>query len=306
MEELFMVMKDKTVVDVVSYRRVSTPQQVLEGEGLEIQDDRILEFCQKRGFTRHEDGDFKDEGVSGAKESIARPGIVKMLDFCKENRDVIKYVVIDKVDRLSRELMHLMFIEKELTVLGIEILYSSQEALNGNDPTIKLMRQIIGAFAEFERELINQRLSDGIRKKTTKGDKASGRQPFGYEYDRNTKMTVINKAEAQIIERIFYYRLIGSSLSNIASLLNVAYSDDEQRKSFSKSNQNRKWSKQSIQAILANDYYLGIITYNDKKIKGNHEPIIDIHTWSKINGNQPEILKMCGYTTIGDMIANQT
>jgi len=91
------------MINVVSYRRVSTEKQVLEGEGLDIQLDRIKEFCTHNGYNLifNDDTDFVDEGISGAKETVDRPGIINLLAYCKEHS--IKYVIVDKVDRLSRE-----------------------------------------------------------------------------------------------------------------------------------------------------------------------------------------------------------
>lgn len=274
------------MINVVAYRRVSTEKQVIEGEGLDIQLDRIKAYCKQNNYNLilDESTDFADEGISGAKESLDRPGIMNLLAYCKEHR--IRYVVIDKVDRLSRDLFQQLFIEKQLLVDGTEIIFSAQETLNSTGETdkamITLMRQMMGAFAEFERTLINQRLSDGKRKKAHKGDKPAGRQPFGYSYSADRKTTVINEAEAKIVRAMYTYRARGFSLENIATYLNTVITD-KQRNEFSPVNRSRKWSHRSVHAILTNDYYLGRITHDGKKILGNHEPIIDLATWNKAN-----------------------
>lgn len=268
------------MANVVSYRRVSTETQVTDGEGLEIQLERINEFCIRNNFNCIEH--FVDEGVSGAKEAIDRDGIMELLTYCKAHSNEIDFVVVDKTDRLSRELLQQLFIEKQLLVDNISILYSDQEVLNGTDATTELMRQIVGAFAEFERKMINQRLSDGKRKKANNGDKPTGRQPFGYAYADNRKSTVINEAEAKIVRSIFDYRIRGLSLEQIATYLNTVITD-EQRQQFSSVNRKRKWTHRSVSVILSNDYYTGNVTHDGKKIKGNHEPIIDIGVWNKAN-----------------------
>ncbi|MCL1883806.1 MAG: recombinase family protein [Defluviitaleaceae bacterium] len=274
------------MINVVSYRRVSTEKQVIEGEGLDIQLDRIKAFCKQNGYNLilDENTDFVDEGISGAKETVDRPGIMNLLAYCKEHS--IQYVVIDKVDRLSRELFQQLFIEKQLLVYGTEIIFSAQETLNSTSETdkamITLMRQMMGAFAEFERTLINQRLTDGKNKKAHKGDKPAGRQPFGYSYANDRKATVINEAEAKIVRAMYNYRARGFSLEQIAMYFNTVITD-EQRDGFNVVNRNRKWSHRSVHAILTNDYYLGRITHNGKKIEGNHEPIVDLVTWNKAN-----------------------
>jgi len=274
------------MINVVSYRRVSTEKQVIEGEGLDIQLDRIKSFCTQNNYNLiiGDNADFVDEGISGAKESVDRPGIMNLLAYCKEHR--IKYVIVDKVDRLSRDLFQQLFIEKQLLVYGTEIIFSAQESLNSageaDKAMITLMRQMMGAFAEFERTLINQRLTDGKNKKAHKGDKPAGRQPFGYSYATDRKSTIINEAEAKIVRAMYTYRARGFSLEQIATYMNAVITD-AQRQDFNKVNRNRKWSYRSVYAILTNDYYLGKITHDGKKILGNHEPIVDLTTWNKAN-----------------------
>jgi DNA invertase Pin-like site-specific DNA recombinase len=87
------------MINVVPYRRVSTEKQVIEGEGLDIQLDRIKAFCHQNGYNLifDENTDFVDEGISGAKESLDRPGIMNLLAYCKEHS--VKYVIIDNANQ---------------------------------------------------------------------------------------------------------------------------------------------------------------------------------------------------------------
>ena len=282
------------MTNCISYRRVSTQKQVIEGEGLDIQLDRIKAFSEANDYTLIPDGDFVDEGVSGAKESVDRDGIMAMLHYCKEcnsSSDVtkhIKHVIIDKVDRLSRELFQQLFIEKQLLVYGVTILFSAQETLNSTSEAdkamINLMRQMMGAFAEFERVLIKQRLSDGIKKKASKGDKPVGRQPIGYMYDSDKHSTIVNETEVTIVQTIFYKRVAGNSFQQIADYIN-GICTWTLRLGFNKYNKNRKFTRHSIRDILMNDYYCGIVTHDGNKYRGNHVAIIDEVTWRKVNGS---------------------
>lgn len=268
--------------NVVSYRRVSTDKQVREGEGLEIQLERIKGFCSRNNYDclNH----FADEGISGAKETIARTGLMELLAYCKANKSKISYVVVDKVDRLSRELSQQLFIEKELLVCGIEVLYAAQESLNGRggDPFVKAMRNMMAVFAELERDMIKLRLADGRNKKASNGNKPTGRLPFGYAHSHDRKSTVVNEAEAAVVRVIFDMRIKGFSLEQIAIFLNKNITK-KQREKFNPVNQQRKWTYRGVAVILANDFYLGLLTHNGKKIQGNHEVIIDTNIWNKAN-----------------------
>jgi DNA invertase Pin-like site-specific DNA recombinase len=201
-----------------------------------------------------------------------------MLEYCKANPS-IQYLVVDKVDRLSRELFQQLFIEKELLVSKVKILYAAQETLNSNDIVSDAMRKMMGVFAEMERKLINQRLSDGMKKKASNGNKPSGRQPFGYEYSYDRKTTVVNEFEAKIVRCIFYMRAAGVSLNRIADYLNKT----TDHTGYNENNKNRKWTNQSLRVILANDYYIGKVTHAGNKVNGNHSPIISVDAWARVN-----------------------
>ena len=276
---------------VVSYLRVSTETQVREGEGLEIQRERINEYCIRHGYNHVHS--FADEGVSGANESIARPGLMDLLSYCKDKKHNIQYVVVDKADRLARDLFQQLYIEKELKVIGVEIQFAAQESLNGNDPTTKLFRSMMGAFAEFERDMIKQRLTDGMKKKAANGNRPGGRQAFGYEYTNDSKRTtVVNEVESNIVKRIFDLRSKKFSLEEIAIHLNATITD-EQRSLFSEANKKKsKWSHRTVATIIENDFYIGIVTLNGKKIKGNHESIVGVDVWEQVNSvNKPYEVK---------------
>ena len=272
-----MVISPQSKTQVVAYLRVSTDKQVKEGEGLEIQRERIMDFCGRNNYDCV--AVFSDEGISGAKETADRPGIIEIFDFCKNNPS-IQFLVVDKVDRLSRELFQQLFIEKELLVCKVQILYAAQETLNGNDVVNDAMRKMMGVFAEMERKLNNQRLTDGMKKKASNGDKPSGRQPFGYEYSYDRKSTVVNEFEAKTVQLIFNMRAGGISLNRIANYLNKTTGHD----GYNENNKNRIWTNQSLRVMLANDYYIGKVTHAGSKVEGNHPAIIRADIWDRVNG----------------------
>ena len=270
---------------VVTYRRASTMKQVTKGEGLDVQDDRNRAFCASSEFII--DDDFVDEGVSGDLEVFERPDLLRLLQHCKEHAGRVKYVIIDRVDRFSRDLFQRLFVEHELAKYGVKVLFALQDSLNStgddaNAAMITAMRDVMTVFAQFDLHMIRQRLRDGMRMKASKGHKPVGRQPFGYTYDLDGKGTVPNKAEAEVLHIIFTYRARGLSYAQVATFLDATITE-EQRQQFSKANRSRNWSAQSIQAIVQNDYYLGVVTYQNKKIQGNHPQLIETELWMQAN-----------------------
>jgi len=268
----------------VAYLRESTDKSVEETEGLEIQLDRISQFCAKNNYTLTRT--FSDEGISGAKEVSERPELVKLIDHCKDTP--VTYVIVDKVDRLSRELFNQLWVEKELLKHGTKILYATNDSLNINDLDTDMdriiketTRKMMGVFAELERKMIVKRLSDGMKKKASNGDKPVGRQPFGYEYTKDHK-TAINDAQAAVIRDIFSFRGNGMSLNQIAAHLNSDAYHSAHSDAYTGNNKDRVWTNQSVRLVLTNDYYIGKVTHSGEKTQGNHTPIISMDMWLSV------------------------
>jgi site-specific DNA recombinase len=258
----------------VGYIRVSTETQVNNGQGLDIQEQEIKSYCNKNNIKLIEV--FRDEAMSGANEN--RQGINELLEYVKEND--IDRVIIHKLDRLSRDTMYGLFIRKELKKIDVELLSIKEENISGNDPIQNLMQTIIFAFAEFEKEQISNRMLLGRRSKAEKGIKASGNCPFGYRYKYNESgknpVVVIDDDKYIIVKDIFNKYLYGMSLQKIADNLN---------NNNIMTNSNKPWSKQSIQVILKNKFYIGIVEFDDIEKNGLHEPIV-----SKIMFNRVQSL----------------
>ncbi len=149
------------------YVRVSTDHQTVENQIAELST-----IAERRGWQIV--ATYQDAGISGAKGRDQRPGLDQMLKDAKRRKfDVIMAFAID---RLGRSLHDLLGTVKSLEDYGCDIFVDKQE-LDTTTPTGKLMFQICGAFAEFERGLIKQRVRAGIRRAREKGTK-SGRD-FG-------------------------------------------------------------------------------------------------------------------------------
>jgi DNA invertase Pin-like site-specific DNA recombinase len=122
----------------------------------------LREYAGRRGWQIVEE--FTDQGVSGCKES--RPALNRMMsDACRRRFDAI---LVWKIDRFGRSLKHLVNALAELAALGVAFV-SLRDNLDLSTPSGRLMFQIIGAMAEFERALIQERVRAGIRNAKAKG-----------------------------------------------------------------------------------------------------------------------------------------
>src|SRR5271157_5549879 len=148
----------RTIARVALYARVST----LNNQDPEMQLAELREYAGRRGWEIVEE--FTDQGVSGSKES--RPALNRLMsDACRRRFDA---VLVWKIDRFGRSLKHLVNALAELAALGVAFI-SLRDNLDLSTPSGRLMFQIIGAMAEFERALIQERVRAGIRNARVKG-----------------------------------------------------------------------------------------------------------------------------------------
>ena len=132
-----------------AYLRVSGKGQV-DGDGFTRQLEAI-----KRYASQHEIRivrTFREEGVSGTKDLENRPAFMEMMTALHANG--VKLVLVEKLDRLARDLMVQETIIGDLRKHGFDLISVHEPDLLQDDPTRKLMRQIMGAIAEYEKTMI--------------------------------------------------------------------------------------------------------------------------------------------------------
>jgi len=138
------------------YARVSTTEQTADNQLLELR-----RYIEARGWTGTE---FVDRGISGSKDK--RPALDALLKDAKRRRfDVL---VCWRLDRLGRNLRHLVTMLEELQQLGIAFV-SLGEGIDCTTPAGKLQLHILAALAEFERERIRERVMAGLERAKTQG-----------------------------------------------------------------------------------------------------------------------------------------
>src|SRR5712671_6172455 len=138
------------------YARVSTVDQEPENQLQELR-----RYVEARGWTAVE---YVDRGVSGAKDR--RPALDQMLSDAKRRK--FDVVVCWRLDRLGRNLKHLITLLEELQALGVAFV-SLAEGIDATTPAGKLQMHILGAIAEFERERIRERVLAGLQRARTQG-----------------------------------------------------------------------------------------------------------------------------------------
>ena len=150
---------------VALYARVSTSGG---------QQDPEMQLRELREYAKHRDwiisGEYVDK-MSGAKDS--RPSLSRLMADASQRK--LDMVLVWKLDRFGRSLRHLVNALAELEALGVAFV-SFRDNLDLSTPSGRLMFQIIGAMAEFERSLIQERVKAGLRNAKAKGQRL-GRPP---------------------------------------------------------------------------------------------------------------------------------
>jgi DNA invertase Pin-like site-specific DNA recombinase len=143
------------------YVRVSTDAQTVENQTRELR-----QVAKRRGWDVVEV--YSDAGISGAKGRNGRPGLDTMLkDASRRKFDI---VMAWAIDRLGRSLSDLLDTIQHLEACGVD-LYLDQQAIDTTTPMGKLVFQLTGAFAEFERTMIRQRIKAGLKRAVAQGVK---------------------------------------------------------------------------------------------------------------------------------------
>jgi DNA invertase Pin-like site-specific DNA recombinase len=153
---------------IIGYARVSTKDQDLTVQ---------LEQLKAAGCTK-----IYQEKVSGSK--LARPELTKMLEYAREGEDTI---VVCKLDRIARSIKDLWNIVDGLTAKNIGFKVLNNAELDTTSATGRMMLSILGAVAQFEREMLLERQAEGIAIAKQKGGVYVGRQPTAVKQTAEVK-----------------------------------------------------------------------------------------------------------------------
>ncbi len=166
----------KTPTPAVSYLRVSGRGQV-GGDGFPRQREAVRAYAHRRGFELLDE--FRDEGVSGTTDLEGRDGLQALFDRIASNG--VRVVLLERADRLARDLMVGEVILSRFRALGVRVLGSDGVDLTENeDPTATLVRHVMSAIAEFDKRITVRKLRAARDRASARvGRRVEGVKPFG-------------------------------------------------------------------------------------------------------------------------------
>lgn len=247
-------------MNAVVYLRVSTDGQAQDNKyGLSSQWEDVSNYAKQNNINIVET--YTEAGVSGSL--INRPMLNKLLKDAEQKK--FNKVIVAKLDRVARDLFCQLWVEKELLKNNINII-SVSEPFDDNDYMSKAFRQMVGVFAELEKNRISERMTSGRLQKAKKGGYAGGRVPIGYISDKNTNTLVVNLQKVEAIKLVFKLRALGMSFQQIADFLNEAGHTSALNKEFSKNQIKRIYDRKNL--------YSGNCKYSNIEAIGLHQAII--------------------------------
>jgi len=169
------------------YARVSTTDKG-QDVGMQLRD--LDAYTKARGWTIRDK--FVDEGISGSQTK--RPALDRLLSACRRRQ--VDVVLVWRLDRLGRSLKHLIMTLDEFQSLGVAFV-SLHEQLDCTTAAGQLLLHLLGAFAEFERAIIRERVKAGLVNARSKG-KRLGRPSLGIDHAQVKSLRKTGRSIRQI------------------------------------------------------------------------------------------------------------
>lgn len=265
---------------VAAYVRVSTDEQADKGNSIFEQQERLTAYCKAMNWNAPEF--YIDEGYSA--KNLKRPAITKLLnDITASQYDVIVATKLDRVCRNLSELLQLVEIFQNHNCR----LVSASESFDTSTASGRMVLQLLGMFAEFERERISERVRDNMKSIAKNTSRAMGKACFGYDVVDGGY--VINETEAEQVRFMFALAELGHGHRMIAKLLN-------ERGVLTKAG--KPWDQVNVKRLMSNETLKGARIYNKRNTtKGqtkmreksdwivteqNHEPIITPEQYDRV------------------------
>jgi DNA invertase Pin-like site-specific DNA recombinase len=243
---------------------------------------------------------YDDGGFSGA--TMDRPALQQLLADVKAGR--VDTIVVYKIDRLTRSLADFAKIVEILDARGASFISVTQQ-FNTTTSMGRLTLNVLLSFAQFEREVIGERIRDKIAASKKKGMWMGGVPPLGYQ--AQDRKLVIVESEAEIVRFIFRrYAELGSVRWLRDELEALSIQSKLRTSASGRISGGKPFARGALYLMLQNRIYRGEIVHNKQSYLGEHEPIIDQPLWDAVQaqlaGNAAEH-NDCGKTRQPSLLA---
>jgi DNA invertase Pin-like site-specific DNA recombinase len=223
-------------------------------------------------------GRYDDGAFSGA--SLERPALQQLLADVRAGK--IDIVLVYKVDRLTRSLADFAKLVELFDAHGVSFV-SVTQAFNTSSSMGRLTLNVLLSFAQFERELIGERVRDKIVASKRKGLWVGGPVPLGYA--AVDKKIVVVPTEAEAVRTIFArYLELGSIRTLAQDLDRRGIRSKRRRLSNGRTTGGGRFGVGALAHLLKNSFYIGEVAYRGEVHRGEHEPILEPALFEAVQG----------------------
>ena len=210
---------------------------------------------------------YDDGGVSGG--TLERPALKRLVADIQEG--LVDVVVVYKIDRLSRSLVDFTRLVEVFDANGVTFV-SVTQSFNTTTSMGRLTLNILLSFAQFEREVIGERIRDKVAASRKRGMWMGGFVPLGY--DVRERKLMVNDAEAALVRRIFQGFVETESCTRLVQVL---------RAEGATTKRGRPLTKSDVYRILSNRVYLGEAVHKGTAYPGEHDAIVAEAQWDAVH-----------------------
>ena len=220
---------------------------------------------------------YDDGGYSGG--TLERPALQRLIQNIEAGK--VQCVVVYKIDRLSRSLLDFTRLIDLFDRHGVSFVSVTQQ-FNTTTSMGRLTLNILLSFAQFEREIIGERIRDKIAASKRKGKFMGGRCVLGYDVDSEKHRLVVNAEEAQVVRHVFERFIATASPQVMVAEFNREGLRTKPRKDASgRPATVSAWSTPLVYRMLHNHLYAGEINHKGSIYPGEHEAIVSRDIWEK-------------------------
>ena len=246
-------------VRVALYTRIST-DEANQPYSLGAQKDRLEAFVASQpGWAVVER--YTDQASA---KNLDRPALTAARAAAAARR--FDLLVFYRIDRLCRNLGDLINLGDELQSYGVGM-RSATESFDTADPAGRMLYQLLGSFAEFERATMHDRINAGLERKASRGEWTGGVPPFGYRKARDESFLRPDPATAPIVGSIFRrYVQTRDGARAIAAWLDAQGI---------RTHKGAQWGASGVLALLRRRTYVGEVSFRGEWRSGSHEPLVE-------------------------------
>lgn len=265
------------------YVRVSTEEQAVSGHSLREQEEQLVEYARSHGFPRYEL--YCDDGYSG--KSLNRPAMERLRADIRAGN--VLGVVTTRIDRLTRSVADFARLVEEMNLHGV-FYRSTRQNFEISTAMGRLVAQMLSVIAEFEREMIAERVHENLLAMAQRGELAT-KPPFGYRL-ANGRLTP-DPREARWVREGARLLLSGASPRDVAIEFNALGV---------RTKTGRLWTDRTVRTLFSNPALAGVSVWNRRKTQGSRRTEREPAEWVRVEGAHEAILSREEFEALRGML----